>query len=436
MASDPKMVEFVSKVRAFPDATAAFTWKPADITDSLSTCVIVLDTNALLVPYKVGSKSLESIRRTYESLVHEKRLIVPGQVAREFAQNRAARLGELFKNLNDKKSQAKALEIGPYPLLEEETAYRRIRELEKEINKLLAEYRKAIGDTADLVQSWNWQDPVSALYATLFAKGVISDEPDITNEDVQKTLAGRLEQKLPPGYKDGGKDDGGFGDALIWLTILEVGKQRKLDLLFVSGDEKSDWWHQSDKQALYPRFELLDEYRRDSNGHTIHLISLSRFLELFGVIREVVEEVRKEEMDGEERVPHAGSALRLDSGKIMVVRHNGHYGAIQALRQRSNENGNSILEYEWWYQPNGTLDFERGIQNGVYKAIQRPGDVIALVTVGPIKLGWSRCSNSSGWLYFGPDPQGLDDYELAWTTLTDISKVSNTLLRFKHRMTF
>ena len=35
---------------------------------------------------------LEQIRKTYKSLVAQKRLVVPGQVAREFAKNRAGKM--------------------------------------------------------------------------------------------------------------------------------------------------------------------------------------------------------------------------------------------------------------------------------------------------------------------------------------------------------
>jgi len=436
MADDPKMAEFVSKVQSFPDANAAFAWKPTKVEASLPNCVVVLDTNALLVPYNVGSKSLESIKQTYARFVQEQRLIVPGQVAREFAQHRVIKLCDLYKKLNDRSSKASALEVGRYPLLENESAYLRLQGLETQINKLLKEYRMAIGETSDLVRSWNWEDPVSALYAAMFSTGVVLDEPDATDTKVQEKLASRIEKKLPPGYKDAGKDDGGFGDVLIWLMILVIGEEQKKDLIFVTGDEKADWMHQSDKQALYPRFELIDEYRRASDNHTVHLMSLSRFLELSGADEQVVNEVRKEELEADERVPHAGNAIRLDTGNIMVVRHGDRYGAIQALKQTSNENGDSTMEYEWWYQPNGTSDFDRGIQNEIYKAIQKTSDAIALVTVGSICLGWSRCSNSSGWLYFGYDPQGLDDYELAWTTLTDISQLPTLTLRFKSRTTY
>jgi hypothetical protein len=63
----------------------------------------------------------------------------------------------------------------------------------------------------------------------------------------------------------------------------------------VSIDEKPDWWYQSEKQPLYPRYELVDEFRRASNQQSFHIVTLSRFLELYGASQDVVEEVRREE---------------------------------------------------------------------------------------------------------------------------------------------
>jgi hypothetical protein len=90
---------------------------------------------------------------------------------------------------------------------------------------------------------------------------------------------------IPPGYKDEGKEQNAIGDYLIWLTILDIGKSKQLPVLFVSGDEKSDWYHQSESQALYPRYELVDEYRRASGGHQFHMVNFSGFLDLFGATR-------------------------------------------------------------------------------------------------------------------------------------------------------
>jgi hypothetical protein len=89
----------------------------------------------------------------------------------------------------------------------------------------------------------------------------------------------------------------GLGDLIIWRTILEIGRSRNAPLLFVSGDQKADWWHQSEGRPLYPRFELVDEYRRASGGRTLHLVTFADFLKLLGASPTIVEEVRKEEQE-------------------------------------------------------------------------------------------------------------------------------------------
>jgi hypothetical protein len=141
---------------------------------------------------------------------------------------------------------------------------------------------------------WYWNDPVSALYRQLFKAGVVFD-PTVTETAFLEDLDRRQLHKIPPGYKDAGKTDLGVGDLLIWNTILEIGKTRVANIVFVSGDEKSDWWHQSENQALFPRFELVDEFRRVSGGKTFYIISFAELLELFGASATVVKEVRQEE---------------------------------------------------------------------------------------------------------------------------------------------
>lgn len=75
-----------------------------------------------------------------------------------------------------------------------------------------------------------------------------------------------------------------------------MGKIHKKDALLVSGEEKPDWWHKSEGQPLYPRFELFDEYRRASGGRSFHIASFSKFLDLYGASEQVVEEVRQTEI--------------------------------------------------------------------------------------------------------------------------------------------
>jgi hypothetical protein len=276
----------------YPDAAAIFSFQPEPIQSVLTDCLVVLDTNVLLVPYNTGRDSLEQIRKTYSSLTNQARLIVPAQVAREFAQNRSEKLKTVFQQVSLKRNTS--MKRQAYPLLESVSEYQEVVRLEQQIDSQLSEYRKAVARLLDAIGSWYWNDPVSRLYRELFEVGVVY-EPTIKEDEFLKDLEVRQEHKIPPGYKDASKSDRGVGDLLIWNTILELGRTREKHVVLVSGDEKADWWHQSENQALFPRFELIDEYRRASQGKSFYIISFAQLLELFGASSEVVNEVRQEE---------------------------------------------------------------------------------------------------------------------------------------------
>jgi rRNA-processing protein FCF1 len=277
----------------YPEAEAIFTSRPKSLDELKSECLIVLDTNALLVPYNIGKESLEQIQKTYKALVISGRLVIPGQVSREFAKNRAGKLGELYQQFN-RKANIPKLQKGTYPLLESLEEYQETLHLEEQIDQLLRKYKDATQKVLSHIRSWTWNDPVSLLYAGLFEKAIF--DLQIDKGKVAAELTRRQEHSIPPGYKDAGKEDNGIGDLLIWLTILEIGKNHKKSVFFVSGDEKADWWHRSEGQALYPRYELVDEFRRYSEGQSFHIIPFSQFLELYGASESIVEEVRREEV--------------------------------------------------------------------------------------------------------------------------------------------
>ena len=298
MSSENKKLDnefdiFISN-SVYPDATHIFAYSPKSLNTIKDDCIIIIDTNALLVPYSIGKEGLEQIKKTYKKLVSEKRLFLPGQVAREFARNRANKLAELSQQLNSKRNSPQSLQKGKYPLLESLPEYQESVRIEQQIDELLKQYRKLLGNVLDHVHNWNWNDPVSLIYSELFSQDVVYDfkyDKDYIRNDLKR----RQIHKLPPGYKDSGKDDDGIGDLLIWHTILEIGKKHSKSVIFVSGEEKSDWWHKIDKQTLYPRYELVDEFRRNSDEQSFHIIPFSQFLSLYGASDNTVEEVREEE---------------------------------------------------------------------------------------------------------------------------------------------
>jgi hypothetical protein len=81
---------------------------------------------------------------------------------------------------------------------------------------------------------------------------------------------------------------------LVWNTILAQGKVRDKDCIFVTAEEKPDWWVRN-YGAFQPRVELIEEYRTYTGGRTIHIVVLSRLLEIFEVGEETIVNVRRAE---------------------------------------------------------------------------------------------------------------------------------------------
>ena len=273
---------------------AVFAFRPQRVAEIKNEAIFVIDTNALLTPYGTGTNSLADLHRTYTFLKNQGRLVIPGQVAREFAKNRAVKLGELYSAVSENNSRVAAPKFGDYPLLAATAKYQELQKLEEEIKPTIVRYKNLASKILDHIRAWNWDDPVSNLYSELFASGVVRI-PAVDQAVFMRDLEQRWQHKIPPGFEDAGKEDNIIGDLMIWQTILEIGRTEKRSVVFVSADRKKDWWHQSKGTAIYPRYELVQEFQTASEGHTFQIILLSELLELFGAEETVVMEVRDEE---------------------------------------------------------------------------------------------------------------------------------------------
>lgn len=298
----------------FPDASNIFTFSPSTVSQIKDDCMVVVDTNALLVPYTVSKSSLDTIKDTYARLIDKKQLFIPGHVAREFAKNRAEKIKELYHQLSSSRNKQTQLLPGNYPLLASLQEYNEVVNIERQINELLRQYRKSIEQILQHIRTWSWDDPVSSIYSQLFNGSVICD-PDFKQNIIDADLKWRNDNKIPPGYKDGSKSENAIGDLLIWHTILHIGQEHKKPIIFVSGDEKADWWYHSDTDNLFPRYELVDEYRRNSGGCSFQIVKFSTFLDIFGASPKAVEEVRNEELKS--MVQRAGRVNRVNHSPLV-----------------------------------------------------------------------------------------------------------------------
>lgn len=273
-----------------------FTFDYRNIEEIKENCVFVIDTNVLLLPYKNGSKSLKEIDKVFKKLKSEERLFIPSQVAQEFMDNRSNKIKELYKNINDQKSKLVSIKIENIPIFEELEEFKNIKKFEKEANDLIKKQKDEYDKLIEKIKSWsNFSDPISLIYKNIFTEDIIIELNEENKKDFSKKLEERYTYKIPPGYKDEKKSDSGEGDLIIWFTILQIAEYSKKDLIFVSGDIKSDWCNTENSVILSPKANLINEFKIKSNNKSFHIIQLSDLLELFGGNKDVINKVREKE---------------------------------------------------------------------------------------------------------------------------------------------
>ncbi len=282
----------------YPEAKKLFKCTLKTIDEIKEECVYVVDTNALLLPYTISNKSLLEIERIFSNLIKENKIFIPGQVAREFVNRRPDKVKEILSKLISKQNKTTSL-FGintNYPLLEPLNGQPELLELEKTISEQLKLYNSHLNNVIKQIKSWTWNDPISKIYSNLFEEDTVIEF--VHTEEDTRDFRKRSEHKIAPGYKDGSKSDDGIGDYLIWKTILKLGKEKKCSIIFISGEEKPDWWYRSEKERIFPRFELIQEFERECQ-QSFHIMKLSELVEMFGAEEDIIEEIKLEEKPGE-----------------------------------------------------------------------------------------------------------------------------------------
>jgi predicted nucleic acid-binding protein len=259
----------------------------ADYEHLFSAGMIVVDANVLLDLYLYHQQTRDEFIRVLERL--QERLWVPHQAIKEFWRNRDSKIrdpresdatsGELEKHsaetINHLRAWSNRVRL---PSVDKDRLAETISQAFKAV---IEEVKKQGADGAkELARDTN-SDPL-LLALTPLLKGRVSPPFSQQEHDaaVKEALL-RIEKRQPPGYMDAGKDGtGSAGDYLIWAQILREAKIRQQDVLFVTSDDKEDWWRKDKdkKKSLGPRPELADELMHAS-GRRLFMLPPERFLD-------------------------------------------------------------------------------------------------------------------------------------------------------------
>ncbi|PRB44352.1 hypothetical protein CQ020_03845 [Arthrobacter sp. MYb23] len=238
---------------------------------------IALDANVLLSLYNVQTSTSDLYLSSMKK--REGQMWIPYQVALEFHRHvhterskqtaaHHSRIKNIDSLLNDFRSTAKKSRLQPSKLQKkaEESLLALRTELDEEKHAIAKQTHHHAQDTL--------LDRISFLF-----DGRVGSEPDADalNEmfaDGEK----RFIESVPPGYEDAKTKSGDnkYGDYVLWRQLMDHAIEQKCDLIFVTDDDKEDWWLKVEKTSVAPRPELIQEFREET-GQEVLILNSSQF---------------------------------------------------------------------------------------------------------------------------------------------------------------
>ena len=274
--------------RTLQDGFESFlTPPPESYARVLEAGLVSLDTNVLLDFYRYAKATRADLAAILFKL--NERLYVSHQVVVEFWRNREGTLKEYENSLAKVKEKITSLKkqgedavrewanVISLPLKDRDQAVsawtKGVGSLESRLDQLGARHRSATSFNTN-------EDEVLHELDALLA-GRVGDPPSVEEFTARRAEGARRQEELiPPGFEDSRKPpDRAIGDFLLWADVMEEAKSRGLDLLLVTRDSKSDWWHKGGGGHPLPLRELQAEFNA-MTGRRLYMLPTADFLRL------------------------------------------------------------------------------------------------------------------------------------------------------------
>lgn len=244
--------------------------------------ILTVDTNVLLDLYRYHSNTQKALLESLNGF--KGRTWLSYQVADEFFRNRnnvilsatgafneAERLIlEVKKSIEEPLKKLKSSRIIPDELEQK---------LEIDITSAINNAEESVRKIKDAHPNYRKNDFILNNICSLFQARVGAPFDKETLADILKEAKRRKDNKIPPGFKDSSKDgDRPYGDYVVWRQIIDYVKNEKKPLIFVTSEQKEDWWEKASGQTIGPLYELVKEFYEET-GQRFLFYRTDRFLE-------------------------------------------------------------------------------------------------------------------------------------------------------------
>lgn len=238
--------------------------------DFLNNAIIIFDTNVLLHLYLFSSQTLKQVFSMLSDIKDQ--LWMPHKVGEEFYHNRAGQIEFL-------KTQANAIFDDLDHNLQK--SYRNFcfyEELEKGITELKNKIKRVVETHKKQYDKDEIADKLEDLFEGNVGKKY---SPEKCTELEKQYCENMKNNKNCPGGEDSKKTVNFAGDYIIWNQIIDEAKRVNKNVIFVTDDQKKDWWQMVSKQPVAPQPRLLTEFKERTGEKNIRIYSLDGFITLY-----------------------------------------------------------------------------------------------------------------------------------------------------------
>ena len=228
--------------------------------------MIVLDTNVLLDLYRYNKEACDDLLSVLERV--KERLWIPHQVMDEFWHHREEVLQDKRGTVKVIRALRRQCETAVHELrtwakkaaLPKEQPPGLVAILEEAFTELISKIADHADIDADELAKNTANDAILTKLESILENRVgppLSSEEHAAAVDEARR---RGRERKPPGFKDVGPEGKGpTGDYVLWHELIGEARARREDILFITGDEKEDWWRLEEEKRRGPRPELVEE---------------------------------------------------------------------------------------------------------------------------------------------------------------------------------
>lgn len=158
---------------------------------------------------------------------------------------------------------------------------------------LVEELEAQLNYWSEQLRSFSVAERVNELLSNYLLPELSDDEYAKRREEGLK----RIDEKMPPGYRDNGKGDNKEGDYIIWTEILDKSAADNKSAIFVTEDLKEDWMEKPKGLTNGPRHELRQEFYSRVPGCEFHAYTTAQFLRYADPDHEILTEEDIKDID-------------------------------------------------------------------------------------------------------------------------------------------